>query len=321
MYGAMIGDIVGSAYEFSNIKTKDFPFFTPGCDYTDDTILSIAVAKAILLSRTECFEHGNRPDARTFESFVIDQLQDFGHRYPDPKGAYGGGFSMWLHSRNPKPYHSYGNGSAMRASACGIVAVNMMEALNLARVSAQVTHDHPEGIKGAQAVAAAVYMAKRYYKKDEIRDYIQENFYDLSQTLDEIRPGYVFDPSCQGTVPQALIAFLESSSFEDAIRNAVSIGGDSDTIAAITGAVAWAYYARENRYYDRSAENDLHRELQNLQSQAKKFLPEEFVQIAQELHTASWQRDGVYDRVGMCTGILQEREYQQQAEEPSRKQS
>lgn len=164
-------------------------------------------------------------------------------------------------------------------------------------------------------------MAKRYYTKDEIRTFIQENFYDLSETLDGIRPGYVFDPSCQGTVPQAIIAFLESNSFEDAIRNAVSIGGDSDTIGAITGAIAWAYYARENRYYNRSVENDLPRELQNLQSQAKGFLPEEFLQIAQELHTVSWQRDGTYDRMGMCTGILKKQEYQQWVDEPNRKQT
>ncbi len=171
-------------------------------------------------------------------------MREYGKRFPHPVGGYGDRFSQWLSGTLNGPYHSFGNGSAMRVSPCGIYAVMLEEALMLAKASAEVTHDHPEGIKGAQAVAAAIFLAKTTHSKEKIKAYIEENYYSLDFILDKIRPDYGFDESCQGTVPQAIVAFLESVSFEDAIRNAVSLGGDSDTLAAITGSIAWAFYAK-----------------------------------------------------------------------------
>ena len=237
MYGAIIGDIVGSAYEFRNIKTKEFPFFSSRCDYTDDSLMTIAVAQALIQPRK---------DLEDFKSHLIKTMQAMGRAYPYPTGAYGGRFSEWLRSSDPQPYFSFGNGSAMRVSPCGLCASTLEDAVSLARSSAEVTHNHPEGIKGAQATAAAIYLARTGSSKASIRDYIREFFYPLDQTLDEIRPDYDFDESCQGTVPQAIQAFLESDSFEDAIRNAISLGGDSDTLGAITGSIAWSYYCAQN---------------------------------------------------------------------------
>lgn len=235
MYGAIIGDIVGSKYEFGNIKTKDFPLFSEGCSFTDDTVMTVAVASALLKSReTGC----------DFGKALVAEMQRFGRAYPFPQGGYGARFSAWLRQDDPQPYHSFGNGSAMRVSPCGLLAKTLEEALSLAEQSAAVTHNHPEGIKGAQATAAAIFLAKSGWSKDAIGGYICDHFYPLNQTLDEIRPDYGFDETCQGSVPQALTAFLESTSFEDAIRNAVSLGGDSDTLGAITGSVAWAFYGR-----------------------------------------------------------------------------
>lgn len=195
MYGAFIGDIVGSKYEFNNIKTKDFPLFSPGCDYTDDSIMTAAVAQTILLRQQEPENH------RDFSGLLVEVMQDFGRRYPHPTGAYGGRFADWLRRENPAPYGSYGNGSAMRVSPCALAAVTLEEALELARVSAAVTHDHPEGIKGAEAVAAALFLAKTGASKEEIRQYVAEHFYSLDFTLDSIRADYHFDVSCQGSVP------------------------------------------------------------------------------------------------------------------------
>ena len=248
MYGALIGDIVGSKYEFHNIKTKVFPLFSEGCDYTDDTIMTVAVAKAILLSRQEQYEKSEK--GRGFREFLVEIMQDFGRRYPCPTGAYGGMFAKWLRQDKPKPYGSFGNGSAMRVSPCGLAAVTMEEALALARASADVTHDHPEGIKGAEAVAAAIFLAKCGRPKEEIREYITEHYYNLDFTLNSIRETYKFDDSCQGSVPQAIVAFLESENFEDAIRNVISIGGDCDTTGAIAGSIAWTYYAVQTGRYD-----------------------------------------------------------------------
>ena len=235
MIGAIIGDVTGSVYEFNNIKTKDFELFNEESSYTDDTLMTIAVAMAAY----DC-----RDDFSDFSASVVRRMREIGRRYPCPMGGYGGGFRRWLMSAEPKPYGSYGNGSAMRASACGEIAETLEQALDLAKTSAEVTHNHPDGIRGAQTVAAAVFMAAHGSDKDEIRRYVEENFYELRGTADEIRRTYSFDPGCRGTVPQALIAFLESSSFEDALRTAVSLGGDSDTLADITCAVAWPYYAR-----------------------------------------------------------------------------
>lgn len=239
MYGAMIGDIAGSKYEFHNIKTKDFPLFSEGCDYTDDTIVTVAVAKAILLSREARFKNSGV----RFQKILVETMQDFGRRYPNPTGAYGGNFAEWLRRKKPKPYGSYGNGSAMRVSPCGLAAVELEEALAMARAGAAVTHDHPEGIKGAEATACAIFFARTGYTKEEIKDCIQTLFdYDLSRTCDEIRPTYHHMESCQETVPEAITAFLEGESFEDVIRTAVSLGGDCDTLTCIAGSMAEGFY-------------------------------------------------------------------------------
>lgn len=231
MLGAIIGDIVGSRFEWNNIKSKDFDFLTYRCEPTDDSIMSLAIAKAIL----EC-----DGQYRRLEAYAIKWMQALGRKYPD--AGYGGSFYGWLHSDNPKPYNSYGNGAAMRVSACGFAAKSIDEAKEMARMVTAVSHDHPESIKAAEAIASAIFLAMQGRGILEIQDYITKNYYKIDFTLDSIRDAYGFDVSCQGSVPQAFAAFFESTSFEDAIRNAISIGGDSDTIAAITGSLAEAYY-------------------------------------------------------------------------------
>lgn len=222
--GAVIGDVIGSVFEWNNIKTTDFNLFNPRCFFTDDTVLTIAVADCIL----------NKKDfART--------IWEYGRKYPDR--GYGGNFSFWLENKSLKPYDSYGNGSAMRASAVGFAYNDLETVMEVAKQSAEVTHNHPEGIKGAQATATAIFLGRQGKSKQEIKDFIVQTFnYNLDFTLEEIRPTYTFDVTCQGTVPQAIVAFLESTDFENAIRLAISIGGDSDTLACITGGMASAYY-------------------------------------------------------------------------------
>ena len=231
MIGAIIGDIAGSRFEWHNHKSKEFELFTNRCGPTDDSIMTLAVAKAIM----NC-----AGDYSRLESEAISCMQEYGRRYPD--ASYGGRFYRWIFSSNPKPYNSYGNGAAMRVSPCGFAAKSLEEAMLLARTVTQVTHNHPESMKAAEAVISAIYLARIGKTLDEIQDYITERYYRIDFTLDEIRPSYHFDVSCQGSVPQAFAALFESSDFEDAIRNAISIGGDSDTIAAITGGMAEAYY-------------------------------------------------------------------------------
>ena len=224
MLGAIAGDIIGSVYEYQPLKTKSFPLFSETSRFTDDTVLTIAVASSIL-------------DSEDYGA----SIGMFAGRYPD--ADYGGLFVRWLQSLNKSPYNSWGNGSAMRVSPVGFAFDSIDEILSEARKSAEVTHDHPEGVKGAQATALAIYLARIGASKGEIKGEIHKRFaYDLSRKLDEIRPTYSYDVSCQGTVPEAIIAFLESESFEDAIRNAVSLGGDSDTLACITGGIAQAFY-------------------------------------------------------------------------------
>lgn len=230
MIGAIVGDVVGSRFERHNIKTKTFPLLTQRCRFTDDTVMSLAICDALLSSQSHT-ELG---------SYAITRMQEYGAYYPS--AGYGGSFLYWLQQRNPKPYHSYGNGAAMRVSGCGYAANSIEETIMLSRAVTEVTHNHPEGIKGAEATAVAVFLARSGKSISEIRDYIVKHYYAIEFTLDSIRSEYRFDVSCQGSVPQAMEAFFESLDFEDAIRNAVSIGGDSDTIAAITGAVAEAYY-------------------------------------------------------------------------------
>ena len=227
MIGAVIGDIVGSVYEWNNIKTKEFPLFNDKCYFTDDTVMTIAVAEALL--------NGGSSDD------FIDSMKKYGKLYPNY--GYGLKFNEWLTTDTREPYNSFGNGSAMRVSPCAWFAESLTEVEMLAERSAAVTHNHQEGIKGAQATAAAIYLARTGETKEKIKEYIENKYgYDLNRTLDDIRLSYNFNETCQETVPEAIIAFLESNYFEDAIRNAISIGGDSDTLAAITGSIAEAYY-------------------------------------------------------------------------------
>ena len=235
MYGAILGDIIGSPFEFDRgDKTKNFDLFSKGCDFTDDSVMTIAVGEALLAV-------GPEATVKEIEEAVVTNMQDWGKRYP--YAGYGGRFRYWLRERNPKPYGSYGNGSAMRVSAAGWLYDSLERTREVARATANVTHNHPEGIKGAEATASAIYMARNGSSKEEIKEYIEREFhYNLDRTLDEIRPGYHMDETCQRTVPEAIIAFLESKDFEDAIRNAVSLGGDTDTLGAITGSIAEAFY-------------------------------------------------------------------------------
>lgn len=234
MLGAILGDIVGSPYEFdcNNYKHKDFPLLSARSRFTDDTVMTIAVAQGLLAGQ------GN--PGRTFAE-VRETMGLWGEAYPH--AGYGGMFRRWLHSEHPHPYGSFGNESAMRVSAAGWLFDTLEETLEMAKVTAEVTHNHPEGIKGAQATAAAIFLARTGSSKQKIRRYTEKTFgYDLSRTCDEIRPGYRHVETCQQTVPEAITAFLESTGYEDALRNAVSLGGDSDTLACITGGIAEAFY-------------------------------------------------------------------------------
>lgn len=225
MIGAIIGDIVGSRFEFHNHRSTEFEFFHPDCKFTDDTVMTVAVADAILSKRP-----------------FGEVMHEYGRKYPNR--GYGGRFFKWLLSKNPKPYDSFGNGSAMRVSPCAFLAKgNREQALTWATASAVCTHNHPEGIKGAMAITDCILMAEERRPKEEIRKMVEKLYgYDLNFTIDEIRPRYQFNETCQGSVPQAIECFLESQDFESAIRIAVSLGGDSDTIANITGGIAEAYY-------------------------------------------------------------------------------
>ena len=229
--GAIVGDIVGSRFERRNIKTKDFLLFHKDCSFTDDSVMTLAVANALI---------ENADGGDELETSVVRFMQEYGRRFPN--AGYGGDFLDWIYSSMPQPYNSWGNGAAMRVSACGWCGNSLEEVRELSRIVTSVTHNHPEGLKGAEATAVATYLARTGSTKEVIRDVIVREYYPKRFTLNEIRDKYRFDVSCQGTVPQALQAFFESVSFEDAIRNAVSIGGDSDTIAAICGAVAGAYW-------------------------------------------------------------------------------
>jgi ADP-ribosylglycohydrolase len=240
MIGLIAGDIIGSVYEWKQAGTKDFPLFNPQSRWTDDTVLSLAIAEAIMTGRpyAEC-------------------LRAFGRKYP--QAGYGGLFKRWINADNADPYNSWGNGSGMRVAAIGYAFNTEEEVLNEAEKSALPTHNHPEGIKGAQAIALSVDLARTSATKDQIRGKISELFnYDLSRTVEEIQPTYHFEVSCQGSVPEAIISFLDSESYEDSIRNAIYLGGDSDTIGAMAGAIAEAWYG--------NVPNEI-------QSQVKKILP------------------------------------------------
>ena len=243
MIGAIIGDIVGSRFEFNNHRSKEFDLFTKECRVTDDSIMTLAVAKALMEVGRYTQPANDGADYERdekLENMAIAYMQELGRK--NPNCGFGGMFSKWIFSRNPEPYNSYGNGSAMRISPVGFLAKTESEAIDLSQIITRTTHNHEEGIKGAEATAVAIFMARNGFTKDEIRTRINRDYYQLNFTIDEIKETYRFDATCQGTVPQAIVAFLESNSFEDAIRTAISIGGDSDTLAAITGSIAGAYY-------------------------------------------------------------------------------
>ena len=234
MIGAILGDMIGAPYEFDKgNKTKDFPLFSRGSEFTDDSVMTIAVAEALLDTI------GKSDDE--IRAALIASMQKWGRRYPD--AGYGGMFYQWLRRKNPQPYGSFGNGSAMRVSSAGWLFSTLEETRHMAKLTAEVTHNHPEGVKGAEAAASAIFMARTGSSKEEIRDFIIREFgYDLSRTCDEIRPHYHHVETCQQTVPEAVTAFLEGNSFEDVIRTAVSLGGDCDTLTCIAGGMAEAFY-------------------------------------------------------------------------------
>lgn len=229
MLGAVVGDIIGSTYEFRNTKSVEFALFPEGTGFTDDTVMTLAVAKWLMDDEL------HTPDG------LVRCMQELGRRHEN--AGYGGNFEEWLWQDNPQPYNSWGNGAGMRVSPVGLYAKTLDEALALAALTASVSHNHPEGVKGAQAIAASVFLCKQGKSKQEIKAYVETKFgYDLNRTIDEIRPHYYFDVSCQGSVPEAIIAFLEGCSFEEVIRLAISIGGDSDTIGCMAGAIAACMY-------------------------------------------------------------------------------
>ena len=263
MLGASIGDIAGSRFEWDNIKVKEFEFFSRWTSFTDDTVMTVAVAKALLESR---------PNYQNLSENVIKYMQEFGCKYTHR--GYGSHFGQWLHTPNPQPYNSWGNGAAMRVSACGFIGKDMDEVKELSRIVTEVSHNHPEGLKGAEAVATAIYLARTGHSKEAIRGFVEKYYYNLDFTLDEIRPSYHFDVSCQGSVPQAIEAFLEADTFEDAIRNAISIGGDSDTIAAITGGIAEAYFGIP----------------EEMKIKAKTYMDEDMIKIIDEFYATIQDR-------------------------------
>lgn len=260
MYGAILGDMIGSPYEFDRgSKTKEFPLFSKYSTYTDDTVMTLAVADALLDAQPDA-------DLEWTRNRLIRGMQRFGKAYPH--AGYGGMFRRWLRAKDPQPYGSYGNGSAMRVSSVGRLYNDLDTVRRMARLSAEVTHNHPEGIKGAEAVASAIFLARTGSTKAEIKTYIEENYhYDLSRTCDEIRPGYRHVESCQETVPEAITAFLEGESFENVIRTAVSLGGDCDTLTCIAGSIAEAFYGVP----------------EELKEECRKRLPEDLLKVLQRL--------------------------------------
>jgi type I restriction enzyme M protein len=244
MIGAIIGDIVGSPYDFNNIKTKDFELLGKRNRFTDDTVMTVAVAETLLK-----YEKIDINNVEEFQSSLIQVMKKLGKIHL--AAGFGAFFFKWLMQEEPKPYNSFGNGSAMRVSPVAWYAKTLEETAFLAKATSEITHNHPEGIKGAVSVAGATFLAKNGALMEEIKAFVAQ-YYTIDFSLDEIRETYKFDCSCQGSIPQAFEAFFESTSFEDAIRNAVSIGGDSDTIAAITGSIAEAYYGVDEEILDKA---------------------------------------------------------------------
>jgi len=231
MIGAIIGDIAGSRFEFNNIKTKKFNILDDTCFFTDDSVMTIAIGEALLACKG---------DYDNLEQRAIESMQSLGREFPNC--GFGGLFYSWIFEDDPSLYNSYGNGAGMRVSACGIVGKSLEEVKRLSHIVTSISHDHLEGIKAAEAVATSVFLARQGKSMEDIRNHVTNNYYPLDFTLDEIRDTYAFAEKSQDTIPQALVAFFESKIFDDAIRNAISIGGDSDTLAAITGSIAAEYY-------------------------------------------------------------------------------
>lgn len=263
MYGAILGDIIGSPYDFDRgSKSKHFPLFSPASCFTDDTVMTVAVAEAFLDAPL---------DDEVIRERLIESMQKWGRLYPD--AGYGARFRSWLMDPDPQPYGSWGNGAAMRVSSVAWLYDDLGTVRRMARLSAEVSHDHPEGIKGAEATACAIFLARNGHSKEEIKAYIQQRFhYDLSRTCDEIRPGYRHVESCQETVPEALTAFLEGDSFEDVIRTAVSLGGDCDTLTAIAGSVAEAFYGIP----------------EELKEECRAFLTEDILAVLDNFEVSAW---------------------------------
>lgn len=263
IYGAFIGDMVGVPYEFINCKIKDFEFWSEFTRYSDDTIMTAAIADALL-------EIGKDKLIEEALPILTQKMQQYGRKYPG--AGYGVSFASWIDRQDPQPYNSWGNGSAMRVSAVGWLYDSLELTEEKAKWTALPTHNHPEGVKGAQAVAAAIYMARTGSTQKEIKKYISKRFdYDLDRTCDKIRKTYQFEVSCQKSVPEAIIAFLEADSFEDAIRNAVSLNGDADTQAAIAGSIAEAYFGIPD----------------DMIAECKKRLPEDIIEIAEKFNSAA----------------------------------
>ena len=259
IWGAIIGDIVGSIYEFNNIKTKDFPFFPMYGYITDDSCMTIAVANAITK-----WKH----DGGDLQEITIESMRQIGFKHPDM--GYGGSFARWLFNKENEPYNSWGNGAAMRISAAGWLGNSLNEVKYLSYMVTAVSHNHIEGIKGAEATAVAIFLARTGKTKSEIAEYITQNYYKETASVSELQKNYSWHSSCQGTVPQALQCFFESESFEDAVRNAISIGGDSDTLGTITGAVAEAYYGISD----------------GMIQTARKYVPDDLLAIVDQFETA-----------------------------------
>ena len=264
MYGAILGDIIGSPFEFDRgNKTKNFELFSWGAEFTDDTVMTIAVCEGLL-------DAGLDREEEIMKRILVHHLQRWGHEYP--YAGYGARFGWWLNQKNPEPYNSFGNGSAMRVSAVAWLCDSIDRVRDVARITAEITHNHPEGIKGAESTAAAIFLARTGHTKSEIRDYISTNFgYDLTRTCDEIRPNYFHVENCQRTVPEAITAFLEGEDFEDVIRTAVSLGGDCDTLTAIAGSIAEGFYGVP----------------EHLKVECRKRLPEEMLRVLELFEIAT----------------------------------
>jgi type I restriction enzyme M protein len=258
MLGAIIGDILGSKYEFDNIRTKDFSLFEIDMFFTDDTVMTVAIADALMKGIE---------DPRKVYHETVQSMHRLGRKFI--RASYGHRFRAWLENPHPQPYGSYGNGAGMRVSSCGWLATSLEQAKLLANIVTSTTHDHPEGIKGGESIAAAVYLARTGSSKAQIKRYIETHYYDLNLNYETLKKTYSFNETAQGTNPQAIYAFLISNDFEDALRTAISIGGDSDTVAAMTGAIAEAFYGIPKGWTEKA----LH------------YLPNTLVQVVEKFYT------------------------------------